>query len=87
ASHDVRARTVNGFMFGSGPVRRNVVEGRRHGFRAVTSLPGGTSGVLGSPFYFNLLPAWLTNEAFPVSLDPPGGAEVFSRELFVPARR
>jgi penicillin G amidase len=85
ASHDARARTVNGFMFGSGPVRRNVVEGRRHEFRAVTSLPGGTSGVLGSPFYANLLPAWLTDEAFPISLDEPRGREVFSREQFVPA--
>lgn len=85
ASHDARARSVNGFTFGSGPVRRNVVEGRRHELRAVTSLPGGTSGVLGSPFYSNLLPAWLTNEAFPITLDEPRGREVFSRQQFVPA--
>ena len=26
--------------------------------------PGGVSGILGSPFYFNLLPNWLTNDAF-----------------------
>ncbi|HSN13048.1 MAG TPA: penicillin acylase family protein, partial [Anaeromyxobacteraceae bacterium] len=87
ASHDARAHSVNAFMFGSGPVRRAVAEGRRGGIRGVTSLPGGTSGALGSPFYFNLLPMWLTDEAFPVSLEQPSGAEVFSTELFEPARR
>jgi penicillin G amidase len=86
ASHDARAHAVNAFMFGSGPVRRAVAEARRDGIRGVTSLPGGTSGVLGSPFYFNLLPAWLTDEAFPVSLAPPQGSEVFSAEWFAPAR-
>jgi len=30
----------------------------------VSSLPGGISGVLGSPFYVNLLPQWLTNHAY-----------------------
>lgn len=65
ASHDPRADSVNEFMFGSGPVRRFVAEGRTDGIVAETSLPGGTSGTLGSPFYANLLPMWLTNEAFP----------------------
>lgn len=65
ASHDVRADGVNEFMFGSGPVRRFVAEGRTDGIVAETSLPGGTSGTLGSPFYANLLPMWLTNDAFP----------------------
>jgi hypothetical protein len=32
---------------------------------AETSLPGGTSGVPGARFYVNLLPMWLTNEAYP----------------------
>jgi penicillin amidase len=68
ASHDARAASANAFMFGSGPVRRTVAEGRPGGIREVTSLPGGESGVLGSPFYANLLPGWLTNEAFPLSL-------------------
>jgi penicillin amidase len=86
AAHDARAHGTNAFMFGSGPVRRAVVEGRRSGFRAVTSLPGGTSGVLGSPFYFNLLPAWLTDDPFPISLAEPRGRDVFSVEQFAPAR-
>jgi penicillin amidase len=87
SANDARGRTVNGFMFGSGPVRRAVTEGRREGLRSVTSLPGGTSGVLGSPFYMNLLPGWLTNEAFPVSLaQPDPGHEVVSTERFVPGR-
>ena len=29
-----------------------------------SSLPGGESGVLGSPYYANLLPQWLTNDTF-----------------------
>jgi hypothetical protein len=37
---------------------------RHNGMRAVSALPGGTSGILGSPFYFNLLPGWLINDAF-----------------------
>ena len=29
-----------------------------------SSLPGGASGVPGSPFQVNLLPGWLTNDTF-----------------------
>ena len=36
--------------------------------RARSSLPGGTSETLGSRFYANLLPQWLTNESYPVRL-------------------
>jgi penicillin G amidase len=64
ATHDVRAASENAFMFGSGPNDRFVSEARHRGMRAETALPGGTSGILGSPFYFNLLPDWLTNDAF-----------------------
>ncbi len=68
ANHDARADHADAFLFHSGPVQRFVTEaeaapGR---MRAESSLPGGTSGVLGSPYYLNLLPAWLTNEAFPL---------------------
>lgn len=68
SSHSARADSVNDFMFGSGPVRRYVGSpGINPGsIEAYTSLPGGESGVLGSDFYFNLLPAWLTNDAYPV---------------------
>jgi hypothetical protein len=51
------------------------------------SLPGGVSGVLGSPFYLNLLPAWLTNEDVPVAgpRERPG-ADIVTVTHFVPAR-
>ena len=29
-------------------------------------LPGGESGILGSPFYANLLGRWLTNDSHPM---------------------
>lgn len=64
ASHSVTAASVNGFTFGSGPSQRFVSEARHEGMRGVSSLPGGVSGVLGSPFYVNLLPPWLTNHAY-----------------------
>jgi hypothetical protein len=55
-------------MFGSGPNRRYVgVPGTAPGsIDAETSLPGGMSGVLGSPFYANLLGRWLTNDTYPL---------------------
>jgi penicillin amidase len=68
SSHNPRANTLNGFMFGSGPVRRSVSEATRAKINAVTSLPGGASGVLGNPLYINLLKPWLTNEAFPLEV-------------------
>jgi penicillin G amidase len=64
ASFGVKANSVNAFTFTSGPSQRFVGEGRHEGIRGVSSLPGGISGVLGSPFYVNLLPAWLTNHAY-----------------------
>jgi len=68
SSHSARADSANEFMFGSGPVRRYVGELGRSpgGTDAVTSLPGGESGDPFSPLYANLLPSWLTNDAYPV---------------------
>ena len=65
AAHvSVRGSTPDDFMFSHGPSRRFVAEVAPHlRTRAADSLPGGTSGVLGSPFYFQLLPGWLANEA------------------------
>jgi penicillin G amidase len=68
SSHNSRANTLDGFMFSSGPNRRMVSEGTSSGIRAVTSLPGGPSGLLGSALYINLLKPWLTNEAFDLDL-------------------
>ncbi|HET9284757.1 MAG TPA: penicillin acylase family protein [Candidatus Angelobacter sp.] len=64
ASFSVTANGVNRFTFSSGPSQRFVSEGRHEGLHGVSSLPGGISGVLGSPFYVNLLPQWLTNHAY-----------------------
>jgi len=68
SSHSARADSANAFMFGSGPNRRYVgvpaaVPGS---IDARTALPGGMSGVLGDPFYANLLGRWLTNDTYPL---------------------
>lgn len=79
SSHNPRAATLNGFMFSSGPVRRFVAEGTKPQISAVTSLPGGPSGVITSPRYINLLRMWLTNEAYqsvlPTRIILPWGAQ------------
>ncbi len=69
ASHNARALTVNGFMFGSGPNRRYVGDFAKTGINGQSSLPGGVSGDPGSPFYTNLLMQWLVNDTFAVSAD------------------
>jgi penicillin amidase len=66
SDHDVRAASADAFMFDGGPSNRSVYEAAPGRLRGQSSLPGGPSGVLGSPFYLNLLPAWLTNEAYPL---------------------
>jgi penicillin G amidase len=65
ASHDVRADSVNEFMFGSGPARRFVGSLLSSGPDAEEIIPGGTSGVPGSPFQADQLPLWLTNHYHP----------------------
>jgi penicillin G amidase len=65
ATHNARADATDEFGFGGGPANRYVSELRGPGdVHAESSLPGGTSGVPGSPFYVNLLPEWLTNDTF-----------------------
>jgi penicillin amidase len=68
SSHGARADSVNEFTFGGGPVRRFVAQPRPGGMAAVSALPGGTSETLGSPYYVNLLPRWLTNDTYQVRL-------------------
>ncbi len=63
SSHSARADDADDFMFGGGPVRRYVGGPQAMGIVGSSSLPGGNSGLLGSPFYANRLPDWLTNEA------------------------
>ena len=87
ATHSLRigANPVDSFMFDSGPVRRFVGEPRPARPRAESIWAGGTSGVLGSPFYLQFLDKWLANEAIPLHL---GSREVASNavaiERFVP---
>jgi penicillin amidase len=66
ANHDPRAQTWTEFTFTNGPVNRFVARAGPFDVRAQSAWPGGTSGVLGSPFYFNLLPRWLTNDTVPL---------------------
>ncbi len=88
ASHDVRATGDNGFMFDLGPVRRFVSEPRHGGARTESIWPGGTSGVLGSPFYFQFLPLWLQNLAIPLSLDERDlRRSAIEVQQVIPARR
>jgi penicillin amidase len=87
AFHSARADSVNGFMFGSGPSHRLVAMPLRQRVVATYELPGGTSGRLESPYFFNLLPWWLTNDAFPLpyrSLEVRLSARSLTR--FVPGR-
>lgn len=71
SSHDVRAAGVNSFMFGSGPARRFVAD-MTPTIAAWQILPGGQSGVLGSPLYASQLGRWLTNQFKPLPI--PGSA-------------
>ena len=68
SSHSARADSSNDFMFGSGPSRRYVGESSRapRGISGRTILPGGESGVLGSPLYANILGRWLTNDYYDI---------------------
>jgi penicillin amidase len=66
ADHDARADSYDGFMFDHGPTNRSVHQEMDGRMRGVSSLPGGVSGVVSSPFYTNLLTAWLRNEAYPM---------------------
>jgi penicillin G amidase len=68
STHSVRADTPDEFMFRDGPAHRTVVDARADAMRAESIWPGGTSGVLGSPNYFQFLERWLTNESIKLSL-------------------
>jgi len=88
SSHNARADSASSFTFGSGPNRRYVgVPGTTAGsIDAVTSLPGGMSGVLGSPFYANLLGRWLTNDTYPLRTNMGEVMQnLHSQQMFKPA--
>jgi penicillin G amidase len=74
-SHPFNRDNSNGFMFVGGPASRFVATIKPDGIEAVSSQPGGQSGVLGNQFNLNLLPSWLTNDTFQLRMDdkPHGG--------------
>jgi penicillin amidase len=85
SEHSVRAQSYNEFMFRSGPATRFVVGAEPRGMRAAAAWPGGTCGVLGSPFYFNLLPLWLTNDSIRLPFEVSDlQRRLFSVSKFVP---
>jgi len=65
-NHQINRDNSNGFMFIAAPALRYVASIESDGIKAVSSQPGGQSGVPSSQFYLNLLRPWLTNEAFPL---------------------
>ena len=88
SNHDARAQTWTEFTFTNGPVNRFAAKAGALGVRAESVWPGGTSGVLGSPFYVNLLPLWLTNDTIPLLYrNSDLVRETFSVTRFVPAHR
>ncbi len=66
SSHSARAQDADDFMFSFGPNRRYVGVMGRFRVRGLSALPGGVSGVLGSPLYGNMLMRYLTNDSYPV---------------------
>lgn len=70
AAHDPRADSAEDFTFGSGPARRYVGVLTPGGPVGRSSLPGGTSALPTDRHYLDLLPAYLTNESYPVRVRP-----------------
>jgi penicillin amidase len=85
SSHSARARTVDGFDFGSGPARRNVAVLAPSGPQAEEVIPGGRSGVFLSPFYTNQLRLWLVNDYLPLSIGEADAAATAAQTvIFTP---
>ena len=63
------ATTPTASCLWAGPASRFVATIKPDGIEAVSSLPGGQSGVQGNQFNLNLLPSWLTNDTFPLRMD------------------
>jgi penicillin amidase len=83
-NHPINRDNSNGFMFLGGPAHRYVSELKSIGVDSVSSLPGGSSGVPGDPFYVNLMPQYLTNETFPLPNNIEGSPLVIRIEIFSP---
>lgn len=86
-NHPARAAGENAFMYSRGASKRSVFIAGEDEMQGRSSLPGGVSGVLGSPFYFNLLPGWLINESYPQLFGEEAVLDgAISNEHFVPER-
>ncbi len=82
---NVRVSDSDSFRFDAGPTGRFVAWLGWFKVRAVTSLPGGESGVPGNPFYLNLLEPYLENETFPLLTSPHAiRARAFSTDTYRP---
>jgi penicillin amidase len=88
AGTPVRADAPERFTVAIISIRRFVAQATPLGWRSVNSLSGGASEDLGSKFEQNLLRVWLTNDTYPVRMQPQDliGA-VDSVTVFVPPRR
>ncbi len=85
SAHSARADGVNDFMFGSGASRRFVGHMSPDGLTAQQVIPGGESGVLGSPFQVDQMMLWLTNQYHQVHLFPQDVVDnSMSFQRFVP---
>ncbi len=70
SGHNVRANSLNGFMFGSGPARRFVGLMTPNGPVIDQVTPGGQSGVITTEVqYVNHLYSWVVNSYLPLFLD------------------
>jgi len=69
AGHNARANSVNGFTFGSGPVRRFIGE-MTDTPTLLQIAPGGQDGKPGDMGYISQLPRWLVNAYKPMVIDP-----------------
>lgn len=68
SGHNARNIDLNGFMFGSGPVRRFIGEMTDPPV-ALQAIPGGQSGVItDGPAYVSQLPRWLVNAYKPMTI-------------------
>jgi penicillin amidase len=66
ATHGLRGDSADGFTFGSGPARRYVGVLTAAGPVGRSALPGGTSALPTARHYDDLLPAYLTDDSYPV---------------------
>jgi penicillin amidase len=71
SSHNIRANTLDGFMFNSGPARRFLATMADTGPIAEQVIPGGQSGdITTGALYVNQLFPYLVNAYLPLFVDP-----------------